>query len=93
MMDEMILEDWAYKVIMQCNGDIWALHGIRIGHPRVHGYGSVSTPAEFDEEKMIIKTFSGSVYKLGNCGGNLKQQIAYIKEDVALVELETNKLN
>lgn len=79
----MILDNWQYFIIMQCGGDIWALHGERIGHPTLDAtFGPVSTPVEFDEENMTIKTYSGSIYRLGRCAGILEQQKQYIREDV-----------
>lgn len=36
----------------------------------------------FDKKKMAVRTYSGSVYLLGRCSGNLEQQINFIEEDV-----------
>ena len=78
------LEDWHYKVDMGAGVDLWRLSGIVHGHPN---YGSdkrvfVSTPVEFDEEKMQIKGKSGRIYQLGQCNGNVDIQKQYIRDDV-----------
>lgn len=87
------LEQWHYRVVMQCGGDGWALHGFMYDHPQIPDgqQRQLSCPVEFDKERMIVKTFSGSVYQLGECGGNLAKQIKYIEEDVVRGQEELNK--
>lgn len=61
----------------------WSLAGNVYGHPFYHDgkHVYVSTPKEFDEEKMQVKAFSGRVYQLGECGGKLEEEMQYIRDD------------
>lgn len=78
------LENWRYHVRMQCGGDVWAISGQVVDRPGWQPYSqiTISQPVNFDEQNMVVTTYSGSQYKLGYCAGNLKQQIDYIKEDI-----------
>ncbi len=89
----MELENWAYRVRMQGGGDFWGLFGRRFGRPSIPegSEGWISTPIEFNEEEMTVKTFSGSVYKLGVCDGNLEQQKQYIRDDIEEYKLFLQK--
>jgi hypothetical protein len=78
------LENWRYTVRMCCSGDSWCLSGEAYGHPRFPPGHSVSTssPVSFNKQDMVVTTYSGSIYKLGECAGNLEEQLHYIEEDV-----------
>jgi hypothetical protein len=47
-------------------GDIWRIVGLCPEHPKSNEQGEVcpSSPVAFDEETMIMTTYSGSKYKL-----------------------------
>jgi hypothetical protein len=84
-----LLKNWAYRVNMgPWNDDRWGLTGEAYGHPRFPDGEIVttSTPKAFDRESMVVITLSGSIYMLGDCGGNLEEQIQHIVKDVKRVE-------
>ena len=78
------LEQWHYMVDMGCGSDMWGLCGKAFSHPHFKDghFIMVSTPVELDEVNMIVKTSSGRLYELGECKGNLEQQLGYIREDI-----------
>ncbi len=78
------IEDWRYMVDMGCNLDLWVLSGDVYGHPMFPN-GShicVSTPKKLDRNEMAVTTASGRIYHLGNCDGNLLEQLQYIEDDI-----------
>lgn len=79
------LHNWRYMVQMGFGHDSWQLTGKAFGHPKIPDgdYVCTSTPVKFDREKMQVETFSGRVYQLYDCGGNLEEQIKYLEEDIA----------
>lgn len=78
------LENWHYQVELGGGYDSWRLNGEVYGHPNYSPGASVhvSTPKAFDESKMIITTASGRKYRLGNCDGNLDEQMGHIRDDI-----------
>lgn len=78
------LENWRYHVEMGFGSDSWCISGTVFNHPNHvdRSYITISSPKKFDENKMILITASGRIYKLGNCSDDLKQQIKYIREDI-----------
>ena len=75
------LENWSHSKYNR----VWRIRGEVFKHP-VYADGSsvwISCPVDFDEQNMVVQTISGSLYKLGQCAGDLNKEIVLIREDVA----------
>ncbi len=82
-MEEILLDNWAFRVEMGCCKDIFKLHGWPVNHPTIDGECFTSTPISFNEEEMTVVTASGRHYKLGNCDGKLEEQLGHLRECIA----------
>ena len=73
--------DFSYYMDMNCGykNDYWRYHGRTLSSS---GLISPSRPVSFDEENLIIETFSGSLYKIMNFNGNKDKIIEQIKLDI-----------
>jgi hypothetical protein len=78
------LENWQYLVEMSGLRDSWNIIGNVFDHQRFPDGDqiTISRVVAFDKKKMVIRTYSESLYLLGQCGGNLRRQINFIEEDV-----------
>lgn len=78
-----ILENWKYETFFGFK-DSFVPKGDVYGHPnykdgtRIH----VSRPRFLEKENMILTTRSHSKYKLGVCGGDIKEELNYIYDDM-----------
>jgi len=74
------LDHASYMTIMAIGGDQWRLSGMVDGEIR-----HTSTPVKFDKEKMLVTTYSGSVYRIASISDYTTKEklIEYIEEDVA----------
>lgn len=89
-----ILDDWRYRQVEGLgvrpttwgeDSDRFRLYGKTFGHPtnRDGKYVYASAPVEFNEHTRIVRTVSGSFYKLGKCGvPNEEEQFRFIRRDV-----------
>jgi hypothetical protein len=79
------LHEVIYCMHINGGGDHWTLYGQVTGHPRFPDYTYVrpSTPVEFDEATDILKTVSGSQYKLVSYGSDKTKIVEQIKKDIA----------
>ena len=81
-MDTIEIWDFSYYMDMNCGckNDYWRYHGRTHKHS---GLVSPSRPISFDEEKLIIQTYSGSLYEIIGFKGNKDAIIKQIKLDIA----------
>lgn len=77
------LENWRYATRFE--GGQWRLHGTVYDHPYIADGKAVwpSTPVYFQRDLMLLRTKSGSEYILGNCSGDLNEEVRYIIKDIA----------
>jgi len=73
-----------YNMVLSGGGDIWALGGNVVGHPRFETGKHVmpSNPVEFDEVNDVLTTTSGSKYKIMSYGVDRDSVVAQIKKDI-----------
>jgi hypothetical protein len=73
------LENWYYLTSVGGFHDTNNITGNLFGDQK---FWTIPQIVAFDKKKMAVRTYSGSVYLLGRCSGNLEQEINFIEEDV-----------
>lgn len=71
------LSNWRFQMHLNGGGDIWGLHGYNDEDKFV----MIGTPKHFDEKNMVVTT-TRSIYQLGQCAGNLEENIQEIKDTI-----------
>lgn len=76
--------DFRYEITQYGPCDRWSPKGIVFKHHYIvdGDTACISKPMLFDEENLIITTYSGSIYKIMSFLGDKEKQINWIKEDV-----------
>ena len=82
-MDVIEIFDFHYEMELCGGGDIWRYQGLAPNHPTVKSdIVWPSSPAELDEENLILKTASGRLYKIMSFLGDKQSIISQIKSDI-----------
>jgi hypothetical protein len=84
-MEPIEIYEFGYYMQMGCGAknDVWRYQGNAPNHPTYSGLVCPSSPVEFNENELILKTISGKYYKIESFSGDRQKIIDQIKSDIA----------